>query len=214
MSKLVEVGLYQRDLDVALDRLIENALDWEHLPHLHDSSFSALRVIEHGQNGWRAEAWLANGDPVMLDLCLDDSGWITRTYAGERITTEILSRAEAIGPERCRVHVRFFVADVAPDKHAAIGKRYRKLYERLYDEDERMMIARAEAIRRGPAALRLHRMATLPDGTEVQAPRYCPHQGLPLDAEPDADGVITCPWHGYRVDARTGRCTPPAQARL
>ena len=24
--------------------------------------------------------------------------------------------------------------------------------------------------------------------------------------EPDADGVMTCPWHGYRFDARTGAC--------
>jgi phenylpropionate dioxygenase-like ring-hydroxylating dioxygenase large terminal subunit len=209
VRKLVEVGSYTRDLGAALDRLIENALDWEHLPHLHDSSFAGIEVIEHGSDGWRANAWLSSGEPVTLDLRLHGAGWTTRTYAGERVTTEIRSVAEPTGPDSCRVHVRFLVADAAPDKHAAIGGRYRALYEQLYNEDERMMIARAEAIRRGPGALKLRRAAALPNGVQVQAPVYCPHQGLPLDADPDADGVITCPWHGYAVNIRSGQCTPP-----
>lgn len=210
MSALVEVGRYQRDLGAALDRLIENALDWEHLPHLHDGSFSAIRVTEHGPEGWRAEARLANGAPTIFDLRLDGAGWITRGYSGERLATEIRSRAEATGPDSCRVHVRFLVADAPEAKRAGISERYRALYARLYDEDERMMIARGEAIRRGPAALKLRREARLPDDTPVQAPVYCPHQGLPLTAKPDAEGLIICPWHGYRINTRTGICTAPA----
>ena len=35
------VGSYRRRLPVSLVRMYENALDWEHLPHLHESSFSA-----------------------------------------------------------------------------------------------------------------------------------------------------------------------------
>ena len=210
MSSLVEVGRYTRDLGAALDRLIENALDWEHLPHLHDGSFSAIAVIEHGSEGWRADARLSDGQPITLDLRLSGDGWITRTYAGGRLATEIRSQAEATGPDSCRVHVRFLVADLPPEKHAIVGERYRALYARLYDEDERMMIARADAIRRGPAALKLRRTAKLPDGTDIEVPVYCPHQGLPLDPQPDANGSITCPWHGYQVYVRTGRCTPPA----
>lgn len=76
------------------------------------------------------------------------------------------------------------------------------------------MIARAAAILRGPAALKQTRLARLPDGTMIKVPVYCPHQGLPLDAEPDADGVITCPWHGYRVQVRSGRCELPIRAGL
>ena len=209
MNALVEVGTYTRDLGAGLDRLIENALDWEHLPHLHDGSFSAIRVLEHGRGGWRAEARLADGTPITLDLRLVEDGWFTRSYSGDRLTTEIRSRDEATGSDSCRVHVTFLVAAAPEAPREAIGERYRALYRRLYDEDERMMIARAEAIRRGPAALRQRRQVTLADGSEGEAPVYCPHQGLPLDAEPDTEVIITCPWHGYRVDARTGRCTPP-----
>jgi phenylpropionate dioxygenase-like ring-hydroxylating dioxygenase large terminal subunit len=208
LNKLVEVGTYERVLGASLDRLIENALDWEHLPHLHGSSFAAIEVLEHGPDGWRAEARLAEGTPVTLDLRLNGSGWVTRTFSEDRQSSEIRSEAEATGAHSCRVRVSFFVAGVSQDKRAVVGERYRALYERLYDEDERMMIARAEAIRRGPAALKERRTVTLPDGTLAEAPRYCPHRGLPLDAEPDADGIITCPWHGYRIDIRTGRCMP------
>lgn len=209
MKELVEIGGYVRELGASLERLIENALDWEHLPHLHAGSFAAIQVVEHGPNGWRAETRLADGTPLTLDLRLQGPGWITRTFAGRQLTSEIRSRAEAIAQHRCRVSVTFHVAGVPEEKRAAVGERYRQLYKRLYDEDERMMVARAEAIHRGPAALRQTRTAVLPDGRLATVPVYCPHQGLPLDAEPDADGIVICPWHGYRIDTLSGRCTPP-----
>ena len=68
------------------------------------------------------------------------------------------------------------------------------------------MIHRAAFLKAGPAARRETRLARLPDGTSVEVPRLCPHQGLPLDCEPDAQGMMTCPWHGFRFDARTGAC--------
>lgn len=33
----------------------------------------------------------------------------------------------------------------------------------------------------------------------------CTHQDLPLAGGPVEDGVLTCPWHGARYDACTGR---------
>ena len=170
-------------------------------------------MVEHGPQGWRAETRLADGTRLTLDLRLRGSGWITRTFAGSRLTSEVRSRAEPISERSCRVRVSFHVAGVTEEKRAALGERYRQLYERLYDEDERMMIARAEAIRRGPAALRETRTAILPDGRVATIPVYCPHQGLPLDAEPDENGIVICPWHGYRVDTLRGRCTPPHRLR-
>jgi nitrite reductase (NADH) small subunit len=34
----------------------------------------------------------------------------------------------------------------------------------------------------------------------------CPHRGGPLGEGTLADGILTCPWHGWRFEARTGRC--------
>jgi hypothetical protein len=211
VSGLVEVRRYARDLGASLERLIENALDWEHLPHTHATSFRAIRATRHGSQGWAAEAILVDGGPVTIDLRLTENGWITRTEMDGRIASEIRTVATSTGPDSCRVEVRFLVQEPPPEREAAIGAYYERLYAELYDEDERLMIARAEAIRRGPEALKRRRAVLLPDGSRASAPVYCPHQGLPLGAEPDAAGMITCPWHGYRVDIITGRCTPPDQ---
>ncbi|QJB70716.1 Rieske (2Fe-2S) protein [Parasphingorhabdus halotolerans] len=68
------------------------------------------------------------------------------------------------------------------------------------------MIYRTNALRAGAAPHKQRRTAMLADGSACAVPVVCPHQGLPLDCEPDGDGVMTCPWHGYRFDARTGAC--------
>ncbi len=58
---------------------------------------------------------------------------------------------------------------------------------------------------------------TLPDGAAVCLVRdgatvlavedRCPHRDFPLsNGEVVAPGVLECPWHGARFDARTGRC--------
>ena len=41
---------------------------------------------------------------------------------------------------------------------------------------------------------------------EIQAfANQCPHQGGPLSKGRLEDGVMICPWHLWRFDARTGR---------
>lgn len=205
---MTRVGTYVRDLGASLDRLIENALDWEHLPYVHGDSFGSIAIIEAGEHGWRAETELGEGRTVMLDLRLDDDrlGWVTETRESDVLLSRIESRVEPTGTDSCRVTVEFTVPGLAPDRAESAGAYYCSLYARLYDEDEALMIARAGAIRAGAAAHRERRTVTLADGSAHEIPRVCPHQGLPLDAEPDAHGIITCPWHGYRFDAVTGRC--------
>ncbi|HBL26356.1 MAG TPA: hypothetical protein DD490_05925 [Acidobacteria bacterium] len=54
-------------------------------------------------------------------------------------------------------------------------------------------------------------------GDVVQAFRNaCAHMGLPLDGglvDREA-GTLTCPWHGFRFDGRTGECLTAPQAQL
>ena len=207
-DSLPQVGGYVRDLGASVARLIENALDWEHLPHLHASSFDSIRLIDEDATGWRADATLPGDDrPLTLDLRLDAdrAGWVTRSTRDGRLLSEIRSRTEALDARSCRVTVAFHVADVSADKRAAVGAYYERLYARLYDEDEAMMMARQDALDTQASVRGGWRMVRLADG-EYRVPRACPHLALPLDAEPDADGVVTCPWHGYRFDVRTGRC--------
>lgn len=207
-----QVGSYERDLRASVARLIENALDWEHLPHLHASSFTAITLRSADETGWTANAVLPGGSEVVLDLRLDPDrlGWVTTTTRDGDAIGRIASRTQATGEDRCHVSVRFFVTEEAAATHPSIGEYYQQLYARLYDEDESMMMARTDALRGGTARLAERRTVMLSDGTAAAIPLACPHLGLSLDAEPDAAGILTCPWHGYRFDARTGRCVSGA----
>jgi nitrite reductase/ring-hydroxylating ferredoxin subunit len=57
----------------------------------------------------------------------------------------------------------------------------------------------ADAGGRAVAVFRLGGALCALDGT-------CPHRGGPLGQGTVIDGVVTCPWHGWRFEVRTGRC--------
>lgn len=42
----------------------------------------------------------------------------------------------------------------------------------------------------------------------------CVHQGLTLDGGMLDDGLVVCPWHGFRFDASTGECVTAPGAQL
>jgi nitrite reductase/ring-hydroxylating ferredoxin subunit len=43
------------------------------------------------------------------------------------------------------------------------------------------------------------------DGTLHAIENACPHQGGPLgEGYLEGDGVVSCPWHGWTFDVRTG----------
>lgn len=213
MSQLVEVGRYHREFAVDVERLFENALDWEHLPHLHGASFESIEMIAANREGWRSRVTLDDGRPMILDLALTASGWVTRTEADGTVVSEIRTIAGATGPGRCKVSVSFLLPRPTAERNAAAGAYFEQLYATLYDEDERMMIARTEATQRSGLERRRTRDVTLANGRTYAVPLYCPHQGLPLDAEPDSAGIITCPWHGYRFDIATGDCVSGQSCR-
>jgi nitrite reductase/ring-hydroxylating ferredoxin subunit len=52
-----------------------------------------------------------------------------------------------------------------------------------------------------------HELLLIRQGHEVHATsNVCPHRGGPLAEGEVRDGIITCPWHRFRYDARTGVC--------
>jgi len=60
----------------------------------------------------------------------------------------------------------------------------------------------AKAVEIGSQAIALHNV----DGAVFATANTCPHRGGPL-GEGDLDaGVITCPWHGFQYDVKSGKC--------
>ena len=146
-TRVPHLGTYRRELPVSLERLYENAMDWEHLPYLHRSSFSRIERIESGEWGFRARVWThpfeeQRGLVIELKLDRDCRRWITRTLAGSGTGTEIWTHAFSLAERTTLVVVDFFVPDAAETAAVRLRDYYQRLYARLYDEDVGMMTRR------------------------------------------------------------------------
>ena len=160
--------------------------------------------------------------------------WATCVVEGLGKGTQIHTQASALAGGGISVDARFYLPQPLENaaQDAVVLGYLQAQYKTLYDEDEQMMLGRQMALdeRKMMADIsqtsaviigleaqldrsRLHRAVL---GSDTVCVRYlngawaayaarCPHVLGPLDkAEPDADGQITCPWHGYRFDLATG----------
>jgi phenylpropionate dioxygenase-like ring-hydroxylating dioxygenase large terminal subunit len=203
---LAPVAVYDRTVTASLERVWENVLDWEHLPWLHDTTFGHVRLLESTRAGFRAETSLAHGGaPLVIDVQTDRTAGVyhSRTVDGAGAGTDVVTTLTPSAPHATGVHVEFLVPNVAPERRDAIGAVFVALYTRLWDEDEAMMVRRQAYV---DGRLPARRREVAIDGAPCTFSTVCPHLGGPLDAAAvDAAGVVTCPWHGYRFDVRTGR---------
>ncbi len=233
-------AVYERVINASLARAWENVLDWEHLPHLHDSSFSSLELEDAGQWGWRART---KGVPeetspeTLIELVVDrpNSRYVSRTLAGGLPGMEIWTHFAKADERKTDIKVEFHIPHVEEEGAAKLGVIMLGLYETLWDEDERMMRERQDALDARskssssdhPQQIDLGMADALADklpltieleGRPVNIVKIddrlhaysaeCPHMLAPLSEVPvDQEGCITCPWHGYRFDIRTGEVT-------
>ncbi|MEO0368825.1 MAG: Rieske (2Fe-2S) protein [Pseudomonadota bacterium] len=152
IQSLCYVGSYQRRIPVSITRMIENAYDWEHLPFVHSSTFSDIKLIESGDWGWRADLGSANTggkDRSQIELLVDSEKnyWATTVVTGKGRGVEIHTQATALGDQEIDIEVRFYLP-------RSSNWVYRKLvhwtlkrqYHQLYEEDEALMQGRQRAV--------------------------------------------------------------------
>jgi nitrite reductase/ring-hydroxylating ferredoxin subunit len=180
---------------------------------------------------------------VLLELRIDreKARYLVRTLAGDGIGTEIWTLLEAHGARRTAVEVRFYLPEHRPERLAALGEKYRSMYARLWDQDEAMMMRREALMSRSrsrggrsgaslalgplselrprlPLVVEFHgepfRVLELADGALVAHSTICPHWLGPLDETVPENGILRCPWHGYRFDLRTGASADGRGCRL
>lgn len=226
---LLHLGTYKRDLPVNLARMYENALDWEHLPFLHAGSFKAISCRAAGDWGWHCDAVLPNDASVELELRLDraQQRWVTRTLSGLGAGSEIWSYVFGLEAGGLRVVVDFFLPDLPEGAREQMLAYYTQLYAGLYDEDVALMTGRQAALEAKPKSAERVILGsldavneTLPivfdlggkrfrlvayEGRLIAHAAVCPHRLGPLDKAEITDGTVTCPWHGYVFDIRTGK---------
>ncbi|HSG91859.1 MAG TPA: Rieske (2Fe-2S) protein [Pseudomonadales bacterium] len=224
------VASYERRIRADIERVWENVLDWEHLAHLHDTSFDFIDLIDAGSWGWRVHSNEARTATIEL-VVADAHSYVSRSYADGAQKAEIWTFLTP-GEGATDIRVEFDLADVPEARRDAYGERMLALYGHLWDEDEAMMMARTRRLqesrsrertvtlgRRGELRLPLtfelggreYRLREV-DGALTALPTTCPHLLGPLPEQPAADGTLTCPWHGYRFDVSTGACLWPATA--
>jgi nitrite reductase/ring-hydroxylating ferredoxin subunit len=238
---------YARRVAAPLERVWENVLDWEHLPHLHRESFCGIDLEQAGASGWRARVRIPPRErpaELRIEVSIEREAGVyhTRTLTGPGAGTEIVTTLAVPDAAHTDVRVEFRVPGVREDAAQAVGAGYVRLYTRLWDQDEAMMVRR-EALRAGRApgpprpgprpplalgpvsALR----ARLPLVVDLAGDRFrvlehagrllahaavCPHLGGPLEDAALEAGAVVCPWHGYRFDCASGRGPEGQRCRM
>lgn len=234
---------YRREVEAGIARVWENVFDWEHLPALHAEYFCDVRLLEQHARGWQVAVTRQPGGPdrrIVIELHAERerTRYRVRTIEGAGAGTEIWTRLAPRGADRTAVEVRFYLPQKDPQKLAELGDAYRLAYATLWDADERMM-RRREALsdwtakplprpvplgpitklrQRLPLTIEIDgtslRILALQGGEIVAHSTVCPHWRGPLDACLPQDGILQCPWHGYRFDLRTGLSADGGSYRL
>lgn len=148
---LGHLGTLRQTLPVSLERLFENALDWEHLPWVHASNFTSIEKLDAGDWGWRARTGLPGGDGTSeltfeLRLEREHQRWVTTTLDGPQAGSEIWTHVVPLAERSTLVLVDFFGPSIPADEVEEYGEYMQTLYRRLYDEDLRLMQDRQDAV--------------------------------------------------------------------
>ena len=180
---------------------------------------------------------------MVLEMRADreNARYRVQTLSGDGAGTEIWTSLAPLGPHRTAVEVRYYLPERRPQRLAALGDKYRASCARLWDEDEAMMMRREEMmarartkrrrskkpVRLGPSAELRRRLPFLveydgepfrivecDDGTLLAYATTCPHWLGPLDEAAPENGILRCPWHGYRFDMRSGESVDGRGYRL
>jgi nitrite reductase/ring-hydroxylating ferredoxin subunit len=148
---LTHVATLEREIGASIERIWENVLDWEHLPHLHAGSFDRIEKLELGEWGWRARAATSRkpDSPLVIEVGLERAArrYVSRTLEGEGAGSEIWTVLEPRSDDRTGIHVEFWAPGVPESMKDELGASYIALYQRLWDEDEAMMRMREARLR-------------------------------------------------------------------
>jgi hypothetical protein len=153
-ESLTLVATYRRTIHASLERIWENVLDWEHLPWLHRSSFVAIHLLKQTPESWCARVTLAPTETArqaVIEVTTDRPNlrYWSRILEGQGAGGEILTCLRPTDERSTDIVVEFRVPSVPPARADAVGAAYLRLYTRLWDEDERMMVRRQALLDRG-----------------------------------------------------------------
>ena len=243
---LPHVASYTRELPISLTRMYENAIDGEHLPWLHRTSFSHLEIIDKGSWGWRAKGNFVpksfmNSMELELRLDREKNCWITRTTAGLGKGTEIWTHAFELEENKIKIVVDFYIPKLPNFLKNLYAEKLVQTYAQLYDEDLWMMATRQNELDRLKLGESIEPFESIELGLLVDIEKElpltfsfnnnpyklvkldkkllafsatCPHMLGPLQDCDIDQGIVECPWHGYKFDVKSRKCISGAKCKL
>lgn len=208
------LGIYRRVIRASIERVWENVLDWEHLPWLHKETFRSISNVRDGTQGWRAHIEFSAGGDAEVEVALDRPRlrYLTSTLSGAGAGTEIETALMEHPSGATGIEVGFRIPGVAPEARQPTFDLIRAVYTQLWDQDEAMMRRRERLLEHRIDSAGAREIEI--DGRCHRFSTVCPHLGASLDNADVENGVVTCPWHGYRFDVRSGRCVSGQAFRL
>lgn len=226
------LGVYRRRLLSSVEGVWRNVADFAHLPWVHGHAFAGIDLLESGDDWWRAKVTLAPASlaqTMVLELTIDREGsrYVTRTLAGVSAGGYILTKLLPIDDAHTQIEVEFWGKAKSPEQAAGLVKGYLSLYEKLWDEDEAMIVDMLAADKHQPwkpvagTQFRIINSRTVSSTADDQTrlglaehggqlfihEPVCPHMGGSLlGAKVDAEGRLHCPWHDFRFSLVDGGC--------
>lgn len=132
--------------------MFENIFDWEHLPHVHPSSFSSVRCFHHGAKSLQCEvglwpSFLGLKQNIQVSACEKRLLWIVTIKNGFLKGLTIRSRLTVLGPSAFRVRI-YFLAPWPFWHWIVLGPLLWLSYLKIYAEDEAMILTRQRELDR------------------------------------------------------------------
>jgi nitrite reductase/ring-hydroxylating ferredoxin subunit len=149
-------SVFRREVGASIERILENVFDWEHLPALHDTYFTAVELLESGDWGWRIRLSRPPSTPEreqVLRLTVDraNNRYTAVTEEGIGSGTRFWVQMTPLAPHRTAIEVRYYLPEARPERLEMLGAKYVASCERLWSEDEAMMRHREAALARARA---------------------------------------------------------------
>lgn len=236
--------VYNRRVMASVERIWENVFDWEHLPALHNSYFTDVEKLHGDDDGWRLRLSRQPGTPdrmqvMHLSADRERHRYTVLTTEGIGAGTRFWVQMTPVESHVTDVEVRYYLPESRSERLAMLGDKYRTSCERLWSEDEAMMVHRqrmldqaglprppAEPVALGPVEALRARLPMLVEqggrpfriveheGALLAHSTVCPHWLGPIEDGPGEDGSLVCPWHDWSFDIRTGLSADGHNVRL
>ncbi len=229
LSNMSLLGKVELEVAASAERMIENVMDWEHLPFVHAETFTSVEYLEGGPNWFRTRLGYVSGEVGITVVTVAEEGdqWTVALEEGPEKGLVLHNVMTKVTPRRIWLDISVYVPELPPNEAArkALFYFHRRQLELIFAQDSEMTAGRQDVLDRTRARWGLVPGATLGTVESVRARvpffvtaegrRYwvwhdgealalaaadCPHNGGLLPCPARDGSERRCPWHGYTFD--------------